>query len=72
MVTQGQRGAWSLVEQALTEAGADFVAGETLFKEVFSGWKKRGFQAISKSDAEEIYEGASPGKEYKRFLKWLG
>ena len=70
--TQGQRGAWSLVEQALTEAGADFAAGETLFKEVFSGWKKRGFQAISKSYAEEIYEGASPGKEYKRFLKWLG
>ena len=64
--TPGVRGAWALVEEALVNAGARFAAGETNFKEIAQGWRKRGFRKISRADADALYFDVEPGNFYFR------
>lgn len=64
--TPGSGGAWRLVEEVLVASGARFAAGETNFKEVWQGWRKRGFRKISQADADAMYFDVEPGNFYFR------
>lgn len=64
--TPGSSGAWRLVEEVLVESGARFAAGETNFKEVWRGWRKRGFRRIFRAEADATYFDVEPGNFYFR------
>ncbi len=68
--TQGQKGAWAMVEAALVQEGASFAAGETAFEDVFRGWKRRGFFRIPPKKAEEDL-GVEVASGNRYFLKYL-